>query len=76
MGQNISRSAVDERWLCPNAAHLNAAVDLKKLQRLIKEGKLAPCHVGMEEEAVTEDVKVGDCADPSGFATSRPSKFV
>jgi len=60
MGQMLSRGnrdlEIDERHLRPMGLHAGTdqVVDLKKLRRLILEGKLAPCYEGLEEDSGNE----------------------
>jgi len=65
MGHKLSRSAAgpaDDHLLCPTGLYPDSTVDLKKLRRLILEGKLSPCYKGLEEdEASDPEQPLEDC---------------
>lgn len=51
MGNKLGkrRSAVDEALTRPQGLYDHQDVDMKRLRRLILDGRLAPCYVGQEE---------------------------
>jgi len=54
MGNKLSSSSrrkqrVEEQYTRPHGLYPKAEVDVKKLRRLILDGKLAPCYPGVEE---------------------------
>ena len=52
MGQKPSKQPqVDPRYLAPQKLHCFNEVDLRKLRRLIKDRKLAPCCPGVDSES-------------------------
>ena len=52
MGQKSSKSAehIDSRFLAPQKLYCYNEVDLKKLRRLIKDRKIAPCFYGVDTD--------------------------
>ena len=52
MGQKSSKQPqVDPRYLAPQKLYCYNEVDLRKLRRLIKDRKLAPCFPGVDSES-------------------------
>lgn len=52
MGQKSSKQPrVDSRYLAPQKLSCFNEVDLRKLRRLIKDRKLAPCFPGVDSES-------------------------
>lgn len=53
MGQRSSKTAdpIDARFLAPQKLYCYSEVDLRKLRRLIKDRKLAPCYYGSDRDA-------------------------
>ena len=52
MGQkNSKQPQVDPRYLAPQKMYCYNEVDLRKLRRLIKDRKLAPCFPGVDSES-------------------------
>ena len=51
MGQKSSKAPrVDPRYFAPQKLYCYSEVDLRKLRRLIKDNKLAPCFPGADSE--------------------------
>ena len=52
MGQKSSKPPrVDPRFFAPQKLYCYNEVDLRKLRRLIKDNKLAPCFPGQDSES-------------------------
>lgn len=69
MGQKSSKQPqVDPRHLAPQKLHCFNEVDLRKLKRLIKDRKLAPCCPGVDSES--REVILG-CTCLRGVASKR-----
>lgn len=52
MGQKSSKaSQIEPRYLAPQKLYCYSEVDLKKLRKLIKDRKLAPCFPGLDTES-------------------------
>ena len=60
MGQKASKFDVAEAWLKPHGQHRLQDVDLRKLQKLVKLGRLAPCYAPYEgEDWAAKEVRPG-----------------
>lgn len=64
MGQKNSKTAepIDSRFLAPQKLYCYNEVDLKKLRRLIKDRKLAPCFYGIDPDSQQDCGEVGNYA--------------
>lgn len=52
MGQKNSKAPqVETRYLAPQKLYCYSEVDLRKLRKLIKDRKLAPCFPGVDSES-------------------------
>lgn len=52
MGQKSSKAPqVEARYLAPQKLYCYSEVDLRKLRKLIKDRKLAPCFPGVDSES-------------------------
>lgn len=52
MGQKSSKaSQIEPRYLAPQKLYCYSEVDLKKLRKLIKDRKLAPCFPGLDSDS-------------------------
>ena len=54
---SFSKQKVPEEYLAPSKWPGCERVDLKKLKKLILEGKLAPCISGQEDAAISQDAR-------------------
>ena len=65
MGQKSSKTAepIDSRFLAPQKLYCYNEVDLRKLRRLIKDRKLAPCFYGIDPDTQQED-----CGEVQNYA--------